>query len=61
MRLIDRMLARAPCEEPPEFEALPAEEAARVTCAVRAALERIEAGQGSLTDLEAALHGAPPR
>ncbi len=27
MRLIDRMLARAPSEEPPELEALPAEEA----------------------------------
>ena len=61
MRLIDRMLARAPSEEPPELEALPAEEAARVTSAVRAALERVEAGEGSLTDLEAALHGAPPR
>ena len=59
MRLIDRMLARAPCEDAPELEALPPEEAAQVAGAVRAALERVEAGEGSLADVETALHGAP--
>ena len=60
MRLIDRMLARAPSEDAPELEALPAEEAANVAVSVRAALERVEAGEGSLTEIETALHGLAP-
>jgi len=57
MRLIDRLLAQAPCEDAPDLEALPAEDAALVARAVRAALERVEAGEGSLADIEAALDG----
>ena len=55
MGLIGRMLPRASDEV--ELEAVPPEEAARVTGAVRAALERVEAGEGSLVDIEAALMG----
>ena len=58
MRLIDRMLARSPNEDGLDLDALPVEDATRVTRAVRAALERVEAGEGSLADIEAALDGA---
>ena len=61
MRLIDRMLARSPNEDGLDLDALPVEDATRVTRAVRAALERVEAGEGSLADIEAALDGAVGR
>ena len=57
MRLIGRMLPPEPEEDAPELEALPAEDAAQVMRAVRAALERAEAGEGSLAEIQAALTG----
>ena len=58
MRLIGRMLPHEPDET--DLEALPQEEAIRITRAVRAALERVEAGEGSLADIDAALKGVGP-
>ena len=55
MRLIGRML---PCEpDEGELEALEPQDAAQVARAVRAALERVEAGEGTLDDIQAALEG----
>ena len=61
MRMFDRMMSREMCDEGPDLAALPAEEAVRVTGAVRIALERVEAGKGSLADIEAALDGVVRR
>jgi hypothetical protein len=57
MRLIGRMLPEGAQDEEaaPDLEALAPEDAARVTRAVRAALERVEAGAGSLAEVQAAL------
>ena len=57
MRLIGQMLPRDPGVEAPDLQTLPPQDAARVTRAVRCALERVEAGQGSLDDVQAALEG----
>ena len=59
MRLIGRMLPQGAKDEAaaPDLEALSPEETTRVTRAVRAALERVEAGAGSLAEIEAALLG----
>jgi hypothetical protein len=43
-----------------ELAALPQEDVVRITRAVRAALERVEAGEGSLADIEGALTGPGP-
>lgn len=58
MRLIGRMLPQEPDEA--DLEALRREDVVRIARAVRAALERLEAGEGSLADIEAALKGAAP-
>lgn len=55
MRLIGRMLPPEPDEG--DFDHLTPEEAARTVRAVRAALERVEAGQATLAEVEAALMG----
>ena len=55
MELIGRMLPKDPDEV--DLGALPPREAAMTTRAVRAALERVEAGEGTLADVEAALMG----
>jgi hypothetical protein len=55
IRLIGQMLPSDP--EDGGLEALPPRDAAQVTRAVRAALERVEAGEGSLAEVEAALAG----
>ena len=57
MRLIGRMLPPEPEEDAPEPEALSAEEVAEVIGAARAALDRLEAGEGSLAEVQAALMG----
>ncbi len=59
LRLIGRLLPRPAADGAPDLEAMPAEDVERVLGAVRAALDRIEAGEGSLADIEAALAGAP--
>jgi hypothetical protein len=58
MRLIGRMLPQAPDEA--ELEPLPREDLVQITRAVRVALERVEAGEGSLADIEGALTGPGP-
>jgi hypothetical protein len=58
MRLIGHMLPQEPDEA--ELVALPQEDVVRISRAVRAALERVEAGEGSLADIEAALTGMGP-
>ena len=60
MRLIGRMLPQDVGEDAPEPEEAEPQDVARVTRAVRAALERVEAGEGSLDDIEAALAGMGP-
>jgi hypothetical protein len=59
IRLIGRLLPRPAADDALDLEAVPAEEVERVLGAVRAALGRIEAGEGSLADIEAALLGVP--
>ena len=59
IRLIGRLLPRPPAADAPDLEAMPAEDVERVLGAVRAAMGRIEAGEGSLADIEAALAGVP--
>lgn len=58
MRLIGRMLPPEP--DAMDLESLPPEDVAQITRAVRAALRRVEAGEGSLADIEAALKGMAP-
>ena len=57
MRLIGRMLPRNAGPETPDVEAMSPEDVARVTRAVRRALNRVETGEGALADVEAALAG----
>jgi hypothetical protein len=57
MRLIGRLLPRAPANDAPDVEIMPPEDVTHVTRAVRRALNRIETGQGSLAEVEAALMG----
>lgn len=57
MRLIERMLPRELEDGAPELAALSSEDAARVTRAVRTALDRAEGGEGSLEEVLAALMG----
>ena len=57
MKLIGQMLPRGPDEDWPDLGALPPADAAAVTRAVRAALDRVEAGEASLAEVEAALVG----
>ena len=57
VRLISRLLPKAPADDKPDLEAMPPQDVERVLGAVRAALGRIEAGEGSLADIEAALAG----
>ena len=59
IRLIGRLLPGPPRGDAPDLEAMPAADVARVLVAVRAALDRVEAGEGSLADVEAALSGYP--
>jgi hypothetical protein len=59
LRLIGRLLPRPPADDTPDLESMPAEQVELVLGAVRAALGRIEAGEGSLADIEAALLGVP--
>ena len=56
-RLIGRMLPEASDLDASDLEALAPEAVARTMLAVRAALDRAEAGEGSLADVEAALIG----
>jgi hypothetical protein len=60
MRLIGRMLPRPPADGQPDLESMPPEDEARVVDAVRAAVERVETGEGTLADVEAALLGLKP-
>jgi hypothetical protein len=59
VRLIGRMLPRDDPSRAPELESLDAAEQARIVEAVRAACDRIEAGEGTLADVEAALLSLP--
>ena len=59
MAAISRLLPR-PGEDGGSLEDLDAVEAARLIADTRAALDRIEAGEGGLADLEAALLGEAP-
>ena len=58
VRLIGRMLPRGPAEDAVDLESLPPHEVAQVTRAVRRALNRVEVGEGTLAEVEAALAGA---
>ena len=60
VRLIGRMLPRDDPARAPELESLDPAEQARIVEAVRAACDRIEAGEGTLADVEAALLCATP-
>ena len=55
MRLIGRMLPRDRGADGEDLESAPPRDVARTLRAVRAALERVEAGESSLADIEAAL------
>lgn len=55
MRLIGQILARDLEGDTLDLDALGSEDAPKAIRAVRAALDRIEAGEGSLADIEAAL------
>ena len=57
MRVLGQILPRDLEGDALDLEELGAEDAASVARAVRAALERVEAGEGSLADIEAALAG----
>jgi hypothetical protein len=58
MRLIGRMLPQDPGgNDGPDLESLPPQDVVRITRAVRRALNRIEVGEGTLADVEAALAG----
>jgi len=57
MRLIGRILPGGLDEDGLDLEALAPDEAARTTRAVRAALDRVEAGEASLAEVESALLG----
>jgi len=58
IRLIGRMLPRPPAADAPDLETMSPFDVARVTAEVRLALARVEAGEASLAELEAALVGA---
>ena len=58
VRLIGRMLPRGPAEDAVDLESLPPQEVAHITRAVRHALNRVEVGEGTLAEVEAALVGA---
>jgi hypothetical protein len=60
MGLLGRLLPQGAENDGPDLAALEPQEAARITDAVRTALVRIEAGKGSLADIEAALAGMEP-
>lgn len=57
LQLVARLLPRTSEEGGPELDGLDEAEAARLIADARAALALIDAGQGSLADLEAALLG----
>jgi hypothetical protein len=59
MRLLGRLLPRAPENDALDLETAPAWETQLVLDAVRAAVGRVEAGDGTLADIEAALLGQP--
>ena len=57
LQMVSRLLPRQPEEGGPELDSLDEREVAAVIAAARAALDKLEAGGGSLADLEAALLG----
>ena len=57
MRLVGRMLPRPPAPDAPDLESLSPDDVARIAAGVREVLERVEAGEASLAELEAALVG----
>jgi hypothetical protein len=57
LTLVGRLLPRAAEEGGPELDALDEVETAKLIAEARAALARIDAGEGSLAELEAAILG----
>ena len=58
VRLISRLLPRAADDgDGPDLESMPHEDAVRVARAARRAANRVETGEGTLADVEAALAG----
>ena len=60
LHAVSRLLPRDGKADGPELEALDATEVARLVADARAALDRIEAGEAGLGELEAALLGEAP-
>ena len=58
VRLVARLLTRTVESKGPDLETLSAADVAALVADARAALARIEAGEGTLAELEAALIGA---